>query len=252
MYFTRGGMWNVIVFPIILAMLSAVVVVSWLQEIRHWQVYQGIYVLLLAAVSAVVTIRERPLPNPWKALYVVAVCCLVFLEIRTMRISAKDSEDRFNETVGSITGGDSWVYLEPLPKLRLVNGNRKHTVRKVGITVTDLDAVRRANPNGPFPVEIPLTAPQQCGDISKWGAYVVPGTVKLDVTQGAPVQHYVIDLQSENGKWRERLKVMSVNGEWKTAIKVVAMDLNVEEEGNLLLEKHDDGFPTFDGTIDWN
>jgi hypothetical protein len=221
--------------------------------------------MLLGALGLFLPLLREKMSQREKMLWAFVAAVLMVSATMSMRSERKGEEarrDKQNEeferirsgiqgAADDVTGGDSWVYLDPLPKLRLVNGRKRHTARKVGVTVIDVNEALKSNPTGPFPIKIPLMAPQQCGDISKWGAYVAPGLLNLNVDGGAPSQSYLIDIQAENGKWREWLRIESVNGERKKAIKVVEMNLDIEQEGRLLLEEHDDGFPTNDGTIDW-
>jgi hypothetical protein len=242
--------------------------IVWMQSSWHWPAYPGLFVLLLGLIVGLLPLKNTPLSAPEKVVYAIGVLCLVFLEIRTICIADKDSEDRFKDMVGSVTGGESWPIIEMtefdikdhpprrmVPRI-LIRGT--HSLRQVELGVIDYRNYREF-----FAAKKDLSVEQVFANqhitVSKLDDVRAIATgslimfpIGIDTDPDAD-KRYCIEIHALNGSWREYLQYQKVDGQWKHAIKVAVVDgTKVNGDGPTIMVDVTPGYPTKNGEVNWN
>jgi len=250
------------------ALLSALRGISIL---RGWHPWPGFFVLILGAIVAVVPfVVDPPFSKRAKAFWVLGITVLTSLEIISLKLGDDDSKakfesllGRFDETLNTMTGGDSWPYIDmveyplgghtPLHVPRLiVRGN--HPLRGVQLRVIDFRNEREALAASPQITAANFFANQfaaitQLGDIATGdGGHLLPWLSGID-TGPSGDKRYFVEILALNGSWREDLQYIWRDGKWEHAIRVIEL---ADNKGNTTVKiKGDVDVSSGFGVVDW-
>jgi hypothetical protein len=157
------------------------------------------------------------------------------------------------ENLGSVTGGDSFAYVDllspsdPAGPAILVTQRGKYPVYDMSVRIVDLDKFDTLRKSQQITVEA-LAA-----DEIVTSRNIAPGTGFVVDRRLPPLQterpRFNIFISARNGSWTQLLRFHKVDGKlWKRATRVVRND----PTGRLLYEYIDDGFPRNNaGQVDW-
>ena len=159
-----------------------------------------------------------------------------------------DLEDKTNDLVGHITGGDSVCYLIGSPVLPDQLGNMmlvhhgKHPLYNVNARLVDLELFDQYIGNLTFENIKKTEIYRQFGDLIPDHASMVGGAIALGT---ANTRRFNIFFTARNGSFVQLLRFRKVNGSWLSATKV--------EKGETRFEQVQEGFPRNKfGQVDWD
>lgn len=157
-------------------------------------------------------------------------------------------EEKTNDLVGHITGGDSVCYLigspvspDQLGNLALVH-HGKHPLYNVNARLVDLEVFDQFKDNLTFENIQKAEIQRQFGDLIPGHASMVGGAVSLGT---GDTRRFNIFFTARNGSFVQLLRFRKINGSWVSAVKV--------EKGETRFEKIGDGYPrNAVGEVDWD
>jgi hypothetical protein len=171
--------------------------------------------------------------------------------------------DAAREAVATITGGDSWAYVEMiagssprvvLPNLRVVG---RYALRRVELRILDHRKYKEML-SADKSITISKLLASKFGTVRNFGDISPQNGIVLDETCGIDTnpdtdKNYDFEILALSGSWKEFLRFRKINGSWERAIRVVERNANMPNaEGKQLMEERSAGFPTVNGAIDWN
>lgn len=215
---------------------------------------------------------DPPFSKRAKAFWVLGITILTSLEIISMKLADDDSKakfeallTRFDETLNTMTGGESWPYID-LVEIPLENRPPLHVptlsvrghypLRSLRLRVIDYRKVREAYRlasqitvfnywSNQFSTMVTL------GDERAGDGWYLTTPIGIDTSPDGD-KRYFIESQAMNGAWREDLQYMKIAGKWEHAIRVVELsDSKGNVTGKTLTTDISRGFPTVDGKVDW-
>jgi hypothetical protein len=158
--------------------------------------------------------------------------------------SLRESQTEFAETLGTVTGGDSFCYFV------LANDGMIPTIVHVGnYPLYDVEArfVDNSIPFVPTP-DLMQRSMLKIGDLTTQTAIFLSGA-KIPI--GANGYNLNIFFGARNGFWTENFKAQRMGGKWVAAIRVLKPRLKHKKD-LVIFEKLDKEFPrNKHGLIDW-
>jgi hypothetical protein len=238
-----------------------VVVLLWLIRHRLYAVWQwhplvGFFIAILGLLGVLVPFLREHIGKREKALWTAVFCLLLLLEFRSMYLynqdetAVRDAQFKaFKETIDTITGGDSFAYLE-ISNPNDAGGTlvavhkRLYPLYGVGARFVDLKKYVAMNTGVP-PTRLNIEAGVtniNIGDLIHDTARAV-GNVPFDGTDN---QQFNIFFSARNGLWTESLRVQRKNSNWYQAIRVLRRVDETHEP--IIFEQIDPDYP---GPVDW-
>ncbi len=170
--------------------------------------------------------------------------------------TAKESVKTAQESIKTMTGGDSycWLafsYVEPNQLLFSAVHVGSYPLRNVDISIRDIDLYERTQRERPISISEFL-------DLAKTRAhllYLAPhgASVIGPFPINDQAQNFDAQFSSANGFWSELLQRRKIDGKWAVALKVTRW--TVDEKGNLvphiLRETIDPNYPKVGGKVEW-
>jgi hypothetical protein len=253
------------------ALLLAPLEIRGIPILLRWHPWPGLFVLILGAASVVMVVKP-PASKTAKACWVLLAMFLMFLEIRSLKLADDDSQakfgallTRFDETLATMTGGESWPDLEleeyPLEKrpplhVPILSVRGRHPLRGLQLRVIDYRKEREA-----------YSRASQLTVFNYWTnqfATIVsigdrPGNSRLYLNTPTGIdtspdgdKRYFIESQAMNGNWREAIQYIRIAGKWEHAIRVRELsDSKGNVTGKIIKIDISRGFPTVGGKVDW-
>jgi flagellar biosynthesis GTPase FlhF len=179
-----------------------------------------------------------------------------------LRLKSDEVAELNKTTAASVTGGDSYCYVQFINSLNgLVNGRMmvihqgKFPLYDVQIRIVDLDKFNAMSKRG----EITIETVMQSEGILNIGN-MSPNLAQMrEVPPFSPTAeelNYNIFISARNGSFTELLRLKKINGVWKSALKVERgnfSDANPNSLPTLLFEQIDAGFPLDkNGRVVWD
>jgi hypothetical protein len=279
MSLSRRGKWL-----IALSLAFVFCVFLWRMHLSSWHPWPGLFIAILGLLGVLVPLLKDPLSSREKAVWAAVLVTLAIAEIRSLKLASDDFEkdrkaanDSFAsllakeaETMATITGGDSWAYVDLLLDLEIANRppprivprfiiRGRHPLRHVQLRVVDYRNARELFASNPriTPLEIVASPYAKITELGDTPVTVPPAILFFPIgidTSPDNDKHYFIEIRAMNGAWREYLQYRKINGQWEHAIKVVEFGGECHggtNEGKLLLSQISDGFPKVNGEVDW-
>jgi hypothetical protein len=182
-----------------------------------------------------------------KGAWLLLLVFLAQIELRAIKKDRGEQDDKFVQTLGTITGGDSYavVSLRPLgvggPTYPFLFQSGVNPLHGVKIKVVRLFVDQQGSMQ-----TVLLDPPREIavGERNQLTEYLFP-TPKRSID-------YVIYCDALNGHWAEKDCLRLVDGKWYEAIQVSrSNDYTGAGGSKLLLTQIDPGYPTINGKPDW-
>lgn len=227
---------------------------AWLPKCLHWPFCPGVFIAILAVVAAIAAFRDSP-SRPEKAIWTLVFLLLMSAEIvmigkdrdvqdtrqGTLLTNTAATADRSLQAVYSITGGDSFSYVDLNAKRNglVINSHGQYALTALHVVVAiDKDAQRQ--------FDFPVLTPHLQKDLYSY--------------RFSPTDHDIaIVFNAVNGLWYETLQTTQVNSKLVSALRVLKIDLkflNPDRLDTVTTSEEfcrvDEGYPLVNGLVEWH
>lgn len=204
-----------------------------------WSPGAGIAIGFLGLIGVITALKGESVSTRQKAAWALITCLALVVEVRAIY---KDRDTQFHEyleTLGQITGGDTWVDIgpmrlggEPLNRLAIV-AHGKYPFYGESVEVYDSSGLHFRRPAFPPPAPAALIAASQLRTYYPDIAYQIPLSVPVTSERA---QAFEFRIFGRTGMTQESLRLYRSGDTWFTAGEI-------HRGKEILMQWKDRGFP---------